>query len=116
MFANRSRALFISAVLGALYSVYIIGYFMGAGNLTGASQAGVVIAKALVLPHVVLVVISTIVNFIAFFTSAKWFAVATVVLYLVAGVLFMTYFVFLLPMVVLSLIGILTVYRIKAKA
>ena len=117
MFAKKSKVLFISAILGALYSIYLVSYFTGAvGSTTGAEQAGAAIATALVFPHMALVILAAIFNIIAFFLNSKGFAITAGVLYCVGGVLFLPYIFFVVPMIVLSFVGVSMVGKIKSKA
>ena len=70
MFKFRSKAVFISALLGTLYSIYLITYFTGAiAGSQGAEQAGAAIATALVTPHMALVVLATIFSWFGFFAN-----------------------------------------------
>ena len=63
MFKFRSKVVFISAILGTLYALYLIIYFSGTINESqGAEQVGAAIATALVTPHMVLVAIAAIFN------------------------------------------------------
>ncbi len=118
MFKNRSIALFISAILGALYSVYVISYF--SGNIMGAKNAaegiGASIATALVTPHMVCVVVATIFNWLAFFMNLKWAAITSGILYTVGGIVFMVYILFVVPMIILSFVGVSKLNKISLNA
>ncbi len=115
MLKSRSKVLFVSAILGILYSLYIISYFLGVNsNATGASEAvGSAIATTLVLPHLILVVLATIFNILAFFMNSKGFAITCGVLYAIAGAAFLLYIMFVIPMIILSFIGVTKVSKIK---
>lgn len=69
MKVRRSKVLLISAILGTLYSLYLISYFGGGifGSKDGAELAGAAIATALVTPHMILVVLATIFNWVGYF-------------------------------------------------
>ena len=89
---KHSKALLISGILGALYSIYIIAHFSGATvSSSGAEQVGAAIATALVTPHMILVVLATIFNWVAYFTNKRGFALTAGILYSVGGVVFLAY-------------------------
>jgi hypothetical protein len=115
MFKNRSKTLFISAILGTLYSIYIISYF--AGNIMGARNAaegiGASIATALVTPHMICVAVATIFNWLAFFMNLKWAAITSGILYTVGGIVFMAYILFVVPMIILSFVGVAKLNKIS---
>lgn len=104
---KKSVALIISAVLGVLYSIYIISYFSGAisGTGSGAETIGGAIATALVTPHMVCVVVATIFNVIAALANKRGFALAGAILYCVGAVLFLMYAPFVVPSIILSFVG-----------
>lgn len=103
---KKNLLLLISAVLGIAYSIYLISYFSGAmSGSTGAEAAGAVIATALVTPHMILVLLAAIFNWVAWFTNRAGFALVTGILYAVGGVLFLGYIWFVLPSMILSFIG-----------
>lgn len=107
MAAKRSTLLLISAIIGSLYAIYIIINFAGslAGSQDDAELAGAAIATMLVAPHIVLVVLAVIFNWVAYFTSKRGLALTGAILYSVAGVMFIIYVVFVIPSIVLSFVG-----------
>lgn len=107
MKTKRSTLLLISAILGLLYSIYLVSHFGGAilGSKDAASAAGSVIASALVTPHFILVALATIFNWVAYFTNKRGFALTGGILYSVGGVLFILYIIFVIPSIVLSFVG-----------
>ncbi len=117
MFRNRSKILFLSAVLGTLYSIYIISYF--AGGIMGAKNAaegiGASIATALVTPHMICVTVATIFSWLAFFMNLNWAAIASGILYVVGGIVFIVYILFVVPMIVLSFVGASKLNKIKVR-
>ena len=114
MFKNRSKVLFVSAILGSLYALYLVSYFTGTVSTTeGAEQVGSAIATALVLPHAMLLVLAVIFNWVGFFMNKTWAAITCGVLYSVSGVLFLIYIVFEIPMIVLSFVGVSKVKKIN---
>ncbi|MDU1412598.1 MAG: hypothetical protein E6929_07250 [Clostridium sp.] len=113
---KRSTVLLISAILGTAYSIYLILYFSGAiGGSEGAEQVGAAIATALVTPHMILVVLATIFNWIGYFINKAGFALTAGILYSVAGVLFIMYIFFVIPSLVLSFVGYSKVKKINSE-
>ncbi len=114
MFKNRSKVLFISAILGTLYTLYLVSYFTG-GMSSGdsAEQVGTALATALVLPHAMVLVLAVIFNWVGFFMNKTWAAITCGVLYSVSGVLFLLYIVFEVPMIILSFVGVSKVKKIN---
>lgn len=103
---KHSKALLISGILGALYSIYLICYFTGAtAGSEGAEQVGAAIATVLVTPHMVLVVLATIFNWVSYFSNKRGFALTAGILYSVGGVIFLLYIIFVIPSLVLSFVG-----------
>ena len=114
MKSKHSKALLISAILGALYSIYLICYFTGAiGDSEGAEQVGAAMATALVTPHMVLVVLATIFNWVGYFTNKRGFALTGGILYSVSGVMFLIYIMFVIPSIVLSFVGYANLKKIN---
>jgi hypothetical protein len=102
--------LIISAVLGVIYTVYIIVYFSGVlsgagGAMDSAEALGGMIATALVAPHAILVVLAVIFNIVAVFTNKRGLALTAAILYSVAALMFMIYALFVVPSIVLCFVG-----------
>lgn len=114
MLRNRSLALFISSILGVAYSIYILcivfSLFLSA---TGLDSTGALVVTMLMAPHVVCVILATLFNILAFWFTSKGFAIAASVLYAVGGLVFFTYRLYVIPMVLITLIGISDVSKIK---
>ncbi|BDU82545.1 hypothetical protein [Clostridium perfringens] len=103
---KHSKALLVSAILAIFYCSYIIGYFLGGITGTeGAEQLGASIATAIVMPHIILVVLATIFNWVAYFSNKRGFALTAGILFSVAGVVFLPYIFFVIPSLVLSFVG-----------
>lgn len=114
MFKGRSKVMFVSALLGTLYAFYLISYFFGAVDSTdGAEQLGSAIAAAVVLPHLTLLVLAVIFNWVGFFMNKGWAAITCGILYSVSGVVFLLYIFFEIPMIVLSFVGIGKIKKIN---
>ncbi|MGL4571232.1 MAG: hypothetical protein ACRCVJ_09220 [Clostridium sp.] len=111
---KHSKALLISAIIGALYSIYLISYFSsGIMDTNGAEQVGASIATALVTPHMILVVLATIFNWVSYFTNKRGFALTAGILYSVGGVVFLLYILFVVPSIVLSFVGYANLKKIN---
>ena len=112
---KRSKVLLISAILGTLYSIFLITHFAGANantyNSSDAIAAG--IATALVMPHMLLVCLATVFNWLAWLMTSKGFAITTGVLFSVGAAVFPLYAMFLIPMIILSFVGVSKVNSIK---
>ena len=104
---KRSVALTISAILGVIYSIYIISYFSKAmlGSGSTAEAVGGALATALVTPHMVCAVIGAIFNVIAAIGNKRAFALVGAILYCVGAVIFLLYAAFLIPSIILSFVG-----------
>lgn len=107
MKAKHSKLLLISAILGSIYAIYLIVYFGGgiAESKDAAEAAGRAIATALVTPHMILVALAVIFNWIGYFSNKRGFALTGGILYSVAGVIFILYLIFLVPSIILSFVG-----------
>ena len=103
---KRSKLLLISAIIGTLYALYIIIYFSLSLNSNDAAEAvGAAIATALVMPHMILVVLAVIFNWVGYGTNKRGLALTGGILYSVAGVVFLMYIFFVIPSLVLSFVG-----------
>ena len=106
MFEKRSKALFTANVLGALYAIYLMSHFFGSvASTEGAEQVGAGIATALVMPHLVLVLLSVLFGVLGFFLRSNGFNLTSGILYCVATIAFLLYFMFTIPMIVLAFVG-----------
>lgn len=106
MFKNRSKVLFVCAVLATVYSLYLIIYF-GSSFVTSnsAEVIGGVIATALVTPHMVLMSLGAIFSWLGFFLRKSWCALVGAILYFVAALIFMLYAPFCIPIIILGFFG-----------
>ena len=92
---KRSRLLLIAAVLSTLYTIYLISYFGGAMNTSSSMEAlGAGLAAAIVTPHMVVVGIAAVFNWIAWAIQARWAALTAGILYAIGMVLMPMYFMF----------------------
>lgn len=113
---KKSKCLIISAILGIIYSIYLLSYFGSVlTNGQGAEAVGGAIATAMVTPHMICVVLAAIFNLVGALMNKAGFALTAGILYSVAGVLFLPYIFFVIPMIVLSFVGFSSVKKIKNK-
>ena len=98
--------LLIALILGAAYLIYSFVYWSGAvGGNGGTRQAGAALASALVMPHLVCTVVAVIFNGLAYFMNKSTFALVAGILYAVALVLFILYFMFVIAEMVLCFVA-----------
>lgn len=104
---KKSVLLLISAILGVLYAIYIVVYFVGvsAGASGSAEAIGAGIATVLVMPHMICAVLAAIFNVLGWSLNSRGFALTGAILYTVAAVLFPIYAMFVLIQMILSYIG-----------
>ena len=103
---QRSKTLFIATALATIYAVYLISYFFGGTtSADGAEAVGAAIATALVMPHMTMFLIGAIFGWIGFFLKATWSALVAAILYSVGTLLFLAYFMFGAPILILGFVG-----------
>lgn len=103
---KKSKILLVSAILGTLYLVYLISYFMGSiasADQTEALAGG--IATMLVMPHMLCVGLATIFTWIGWAARARWGALVAGILYSVSILLMFIYAPFVIVQLVLSFVG-----------
>lgn len=107
MFEKRSKVVFASGIISTIYLIYIISYFVGINNNpSDSSEAlGAGIATALVLPHMLLLLIGVVFNWVGFATRKTGLILTGAILYCVSAVLFLIYAIFLIPSIVLGFVG-----------
>lgn len=104
---RKSKLLLVSLVIGVLYLLYSLNYWFGAnaGASSGSEAAGVAIASAIVMPHLVCTLVAVVFNALGFFMNKSSFALVAGILYAVALVLFFAYFMFVIVEMVLSFVA-----------
>lgn len=103
---KKSVLLLISAILGVLYAIYSVTYWMGASaGTSGAEAIGAGIATVLTMPHTICAVLAAIFNVLGWAMSSRGFALTGAILYAVAAFLFPVYAVFVLAQMILSFVG-----------
>ena len=117
---RRSLALLLSLIIGICYYGFCSRYFFGtavdaASAGEAATFAGSMLAGALVTPHIALGWIAVVLNLVAFLANSRGCALAAIILYAVSAVMFMMYALFVVPEIVLSIIGYVRLNKINSK-
>ncbi len=104
---KKSKLLLASAVLGSIYLIYIVYYFVSKVlNASDAAEAvGSGLATALVAPHMFVLFLAVIFNWIGWAASATWSALTGAILYCVSAFLFILYTPFLVLQIIFSFMG-----------
>ncbi|MBE7012614.1 MAG: hypothetical protein E7416_00845 [Ruminococcaceae bacterium] len=103
---KRSKCLFVATALATCYAIYLISYFFGTtASSEGAEAVGGAIATALVMPHMIMFLIGAVFGWIGVFAKKTWAALVGAILYSVGTLMFMMYFMFGVPILVLGFIG-----------
>lgn len=104
---KRNKLLLIAAILGSLYLIYLISYFVG-GMASASGGEEVVaggLATAIVLPHMLCVGIAVIFNWIGWALKARWGALVAGILYAVSILLMFLYGLFVVAQMVLCFVA-----------
>lgn len=103
---KKNRLLLVALVIGVLYMLYSLYYWYGATTGTSGSEAaGAAIASAIVTPHLVCTLVAVVFNALGLFMNKAAFALVAGILYAVAMVLFVMYFMFVIIEMVLSFVA-----------
>lgn len=104
---KRSLLALISLILTAIYLGYSIVYWSGAGTAgaDSAEQLGAGLASVIVFPHLLLTGLALIFNLLAYFMRHRGFTLVSAILYAVAILLFMPYFLFVLLQMILMFVA-----------
>lgn len=104
---KRSKCLLIAAILGTVYLIYLFTYFGSSLNSTAsdAETIGTGLATLMVMPHMITVGIAVVFNWLGFIFKFRWSALVAGILYAVALVLFMMYFMFVVVEMILCFVG-----------
>lgn len=103
---NRSKMLLTATVLATIYAVYLFVYFVGGtASMEGADAVGGAIATALVMPHAIMFLIGAIFGWLGVLIKKSWAALVAAILYSVGTALFLAYFMFGVPLLILGFIG-----------
>lgn len=104
---KRSIMLGIVTLLATAYTIYLFCYFVG-GTVSSSDAAealGGAIATALVLPHAVMFLIGAVFGWLGFLLKQSWAALVAAILYSVGTLLFLAYFMFGAPLLIMGFIG-----------
>lgn len=104
---KRSKLLLISAIIGTAYAIYLVSYFLNANTsaVDSSEQVGSALATALVMPHMAVVWIAVIFNWLGFFMKLRWAALVAGILYAVSMLLFFVYFMFVIVEMILCFVA-----------
>ncbi len=106
MFKNRSKALFVCALLASIYVIYLICYFGSSmGDMNSAEELGGAVATALVTPHMLVIGIGAVFSWLGFFLRKPWAALVGAILYCAGALLFIIYIMFCIPLIILGFVG-----------
>ena len=113
---KRSIALWIATILATAYSIYLISYFTGVNTKAeGTAEAvGSALATVLVTPHMIMFVLGAVFGWLGVLLKASWSALVAAILYTVGFVLFLAYFMFALPIMVIGYVGYANQKKINA--
>lgn len=104
--AKKSKLLLVSGILGTLYLIYLITYFMGGmatDDQTQAIAGG--LATMLVMPHMLCVGVAVIFTWIGWALRARWGALVAGILYSVSILAMFLYAPFVIIQLILSFVG-----------
>ena len=102
---GKSKLLLVSFIIGLAYLVYLIVYFGSLNGETSSEQIGQALATAMVMPHIILVGLAVIFNGLGCFLNKRGFALTGAILYAVAMIVFIPYFMFVIIEMILSFVG-----------
>ncbi len=106
MMKNRSKSLLTATILATIYAIYLITYFYGnTASAEGAEAIGSAIATAMVTPHMTMFLIGAAFGWLGFLLKVNWGALVAAILYAVGVFMFLAYFIFSLPIMILGFIG-----------
>lgn len=117
--AKRSLCQFLSAAILIAYTIFIVQYFFDINVNQAESTAeriGGTIATMLVMPHMLLCAIASIFSATGFIANSRGFSLTAAILECVAAIVFLMYGPFLIPSIVLGLIGYVRIGSLKKKA
>lgn len=104
--AKKNKLLLVAFVIGVAYLLYSASYWSGAvGSSSGTQAAGAALASVIVMPHLVCTLVAVIFNGLGLFMNKSTFALVAGILYAVAMVLFLVYFMFVIVEMVLSFVA-----------
>lgn len=118
---RHSLALLLAFLIGACYYGFCSKFFFLDATLEATQTEGIsafwgsALAGALVTPHIALGWMGIVLTLVAFLANSRGCALASVILYAVSAVLFFMYAMFVVPEIILSIIGYVRMKKINAK-
>lgn len=115
---KRSKILLASGIIGTIYSLLLIRFFLAYFSVGIISDVDVekavsALAVIIVIPHMVLFVLATIFNWVSYIKNKRGFALSSGILYLVSLIVFPMDFIFVVPSTILSFIGYFSLKKIN---
>ena len=106
MFKDRSKMLFLSALLATSYVAYlIIAYNNILDQYSDSASIFALIMTALVLPHFIAMTVSTVFIWISFIMKKAKVAVFSLIIMIFATLSFILYAPFLIPIIITLIFG-----------
>lgn len=103
---KRSKLLFVAAVIGSLYLVFLISHFYGLMISPDSQEAvGATLATALVTPHMLCVGLAVIFNWLGFAMKLRWSALVAGIMYAVSILCMFIYAMFVVIEMILCFIA-----------
>lgn len=102
---EKSILLLISAIIGTLYSLYLVSHFW-IPILTSTNifeQIGIKMVESIVRQHIILVIIATGVTWYGYIKKDKIFTLISGIVFIIAGISFTRYIAYVVPSAILSL-------------
>ena len=115
---KRSKALLVSGILGLIYSLLLIRFFvayffLGVISNVDVEKAISLIAVIIVIPHMILFALATIFNWISYIKNKRGFALTAGILYLISAIIFPIDMIFVVPSIIFSFIGYFTLKKVN---
>ncbi|MBQ1505313.1 MAG: hypothetical protein IIZ48_00925 [Erysipelotrichales bacterium] len=103
---KRNKLLLIAGILSLAYVIYLISYFSKGVTESGGTEAiGAGLATMMVTPHMIVVALAMLFNWIGFFLKARWAALTSGILYAVGMALMIVYAMFVIIQMILSFVA-----------
>lgn len=114
---KKSKILLISAIIGTICLIIIItslgDYLNGMNNQDVGTQIGTMIGTAIVIPSTILSAVGLIFAWVGFGTNKKGFALTSGILYAVAIIMMLPWFMLNIVQMVLSFVSYGTMGKVK---
>ena len=112
---KKNKLLLSSAILGTIYLFFLVSHFIG-GTLTSENLSDTLagsIATFIIAPHMVLIVLSVIFNWIGWAANLIWAALVAGILYSVSILAMPLYFPFVILQLTFSFIAFSKMKQLK---